>query len=107
VVAEAPKSILRRADRRLMINYVALAERFETAAKMQIALDAASKAPLLVKGAAGSSISPYVRIMNQCTLLMTQLQGEMGFTPSARARLGTPAPPIEEAEGFAVLRRIA
>jgi P27 family predicted phage terminase small subunit len=107
VVAEAPKGILRRADRRLMINYVALAERFETAAKTQIALDAGKTAPLLVKGTAGTSVSPYIRIMNHCIALMTQLQGEMGFTPSARARLGTPAPPVEAAEGFAVLRRIA
>jgi P27 family predicted phage terminase small subunit len=98
VIAEAPKGILRQADRRMMINYVVLADRFETAARTQIALDAKSTAPLLVRGAAGTAISPYVRIMNQCTALMTQLQGEMAFSPSGRARLGQPqAPGLDEA----------
>jgi P27 family predicted phage terminase small subunit len=99
VAAEAPKGILRQADRLLFQNYVLLADRLETAAKTQIALDAkAATAPLLAKGAVSAIISPYIRIMNACTVLMTQLQGEMGFTPSSRARMGQPHPPAEEAD---------
>jgi phage terminase small subunit len=42
------------------------------------------------------TISPYVRIMNHCVLLMTKLQSEMGFTPSARASLDVASLPARE-----------
>jgi phage terminase small subunit len=34
--------------------------------------------------------------MNHCVLLMTKLQSEMGFTPSARASIGVPMLPAPE-----------
>jgi phage terminase small subunit len=43
-----------------------------------------------MRGTPAVLVSPYVRIMNQATLLMNTLQAELGFTPSARARLGVP-----------------
>jgi hypothetical protein len=35
----------------------------------------------------GLVISPYVRIIHRCIILMRVLQQEMGFTSSARARI--------------------
>lgn len=43
---------------------------------------------MLMRGSPAVVISPYVRIMNQATMLMNTLQAELDFTPSARARLG-------------------
>jgi phage terminase small subunit len=35
----------------------------------------------------GHVFSPYVRIIDRCIILMRAVQQEMGFTPSARARI--------------------
>jgi phage terminase small subunit len=73
-----------------LVNYVELVDRHERAAIAQTKLDAAGRAPLLSRSGAAVTVSPYIRIMNQCVLLMTKLQSEMGFTPSARASLRGP-----------------
>jgi phage terminase small subunit len=78
------------ADRQLLTNYVVLADRFEPAAIAQNALDAGSAAPMLMRGSPTVIVSPYIRIMNQATMLMNTLQAKLAFTPSARARLGVP-----------------
>lgn len=72
----------------MFINYVVLADRFETAARTQNQIDAGTTTPLLARGAVGAVISPYIRIMDRCIPLMTQLGAELGFSPTARARLG-------------------
>jgi phage terminase small subunit len=88
LLADAPHGLLRRSDRQLFTNYVVLADRLERAAVAQNALDAVAAAPMLMQPA--GTVSPYIRIMNQATMLMNALQGELGFTPSARARMGVP-----------------
>jgi len=45
---------------------------------------------MLMRGQPSVVVSPYIRVMNQATVLMNTLQAELGFTPSARARLGVP-----------------
>ena len=107
ILKDAPKGILRRADRRMFINYVVLTDRFETAARTQNQIDARTTTPLLARGAVGAVISPYIRIMDRCTLLMTQLGAELGFSPTARARLGRPEQqhPADDGGVWAELRR--
>jgi P27 family predicted phage terminase small subunit len=108
ILKDAPKGVLRKADRQMFRNYVIAAERFERAARMQNTLDATSAAPLLTRGSAGVvMISPYIKIMNRETLIMTQLGAELGFSPTARARLGQPQPhePSEDNAAWAQLGR--
>jgi phage terminase small subunit len=53
--------------------------------------------PLLTMSAQGNpSVSPYLQIMQRCTLLMARLGSEMGFSPSSRVSLGVPALPSTE-----------
>jgi P27 family predicted phage terminase small subunit len=94
----ATRGLLRRSDRQLFTNYVVLADRFERAAVAQNALDTGASSPMLTRRSPAVTISPYIRIMNQATMLMNALQAELGFTPSARARLGVPDLPGGERE---------
>jgi hypothetical protein len=92
----------------MFLNYVIAAERFEAAARAQNKLDETASAPLLVRGSAGAMISHYCKIMDRCTLLMTQLGAELGFSPTARARLGQPQAkrePAGDSDAWATLRR--
>jgi P27 family predicted phage terminase small subunit len=107
ILKDAPKGVLRKADRQMFRNYVIAAERFEVAARMQNKLDATAPAPLLTKGSAGVMISPYIKIMNRETIIMTQLGAELGLSPTARARLGQPQShePREHDANWSALRR--
>jgi len=72
LIKDSPKGVLRNADRTMFRNFVVAAERFERAARMQNQMDATQTAQLLVKGTAGAAmISPYIRIMNRETIIMT------------------------------------
>jgi len=93
VIARAPKGILRAIDAELLAAYCELVDRPQRAAEAQARLDAGEGLPLLVRGASGLALSPYLRILNQTTMLMLRLQSEFGFTPAGRAGLGTPAEP--------------
>jgi P27 family predicted phage terminase small subunit len=109
VLSRAPKGILRAIDAELVAAYCELADRQQRAAEAQAKLDAGESLPLVVRGGAGLVPSPYLRIMNQATLLMVRLQSEFGFTPVGRARLGQPDDPRsgegEDGGAWSVLRR--
>jgi P27 family predicted phage terminase small subunit len=107
VVKRAPKGILKAIDRELVAAYVELVDRHQRAAEGQARIDSGEGLPLLVRGTSGLAPSPYLRIMDQATLLMVRLSSEFGFSPAARAGLGQPegaSPP--DADGtWSVLRR--
>src|SRR5215472_4646977 len=109
VIKRAPRGILRAIDRELVAAYCELVDRHQRAAEAQARLDAGEGLPLLVRGASGLAPSPYLRILNQTTLLMLRLQNEFGFSPAGRAGLGQPAGPRDEAGAdggpWSVLRR--
>jgi P27 family predicted phage terminase small subunit len=91
-IKDAPKGVLKRADRQLFLSYVVAVARFELAVRTQNQLDAAGTTPLLTRSSTGTAmLSPYLRAMNQASALMVQLGAELGFSTSARARLGQPA----------------
>jgi P27 family predicted phage terminase small subunit len=93
-VKDAPKGVLRRGDRHLFVSFVVAAARFETAARKQNEMDSASTAPFLMRGASGKAmLSPYLRVMREASAVLVQLGAELGFSPSARARLGQPGEP--------------
>jgi P27 family predicted phage terminase small subunit len=107
ILKDAPRGVLFKADRTTFRNYVIASERFERAARMQNQIDETASAQLLTKGSAGPMISPYIRIMNRETIIMTSLGSELGFSPTARARLGQPQPhePAEGHDRWSTLRR--
>jgi P27 family predicted phage terminase small subunit len=97
-IQDAAKGVLKRADRQLFLAYIVAAARFEVALRKQNELDASVGAvPLLTRSVAGAlTVSPYVRMMNQASAVIVQLGAELGFSPSARTRLGQPAGPISD-----------
>jgi P27 family predicted phage terminase small subunit len=107
VIKRAPRGILRAIDRELVAAYCELVDRHQRAAEAQARLDAGEGLPLLIRGATGLQVSPYVRVMNSAVLLMVRLQSEMGFSPAGRAALGTPetAGAADSSDTWSVLRR--
>jgi phage terminase small subunit len=88
VLADAPRDLLRRIDASLFANYIELMDRHAKAVVAQRALDHGAKLPFLANGKKGVMISPYIRIINHCVILMARLQSEMGFTPGAHRACG-------------------
>jgi hypothetical protein len=72
------------------------------------AMPAANELPLLVRGPNGARDEPYIRLIDRTILALTRLAAELGFTPVARARLGTskePTDPGVEGDAWGVLKR--
>jgi P27 family predicted phage terminase small subunit len=86
---DAPKTILRKIDWQMLAEYCVLADTFAVAQRAQ------NKLKLLQDN---GMPSPYLRIVRQSVEVLTRLRAEMGFSPVARTRLGTPAAKAEEQE---------
>ena len=87
LLPDVPRNLLYRIDIQAFASYVELIVRHRDAVLMQRQPDRNSQLPLIIKTRQGHVISPYVRIIDRCVLLMRALQQEFGFTPSARARI--------------------
>ncbi len=95
---DAPKDILRRIDWAQFAGYVEVWDRYVRLVQAQQRLDKGLALPFLVKGASGApALSPYLRQMNQCLILLARYAGELGFSPAARAALGRPADDRDDA----------
>jgi P27 family predicted phage terminase small subunit len=107
-LVDAPKDILRRIDWALFAGYVETWDRYTRLVRAQQRLDAATEVPFLIKGASGPHISPYLRQMDRCLLLLARYGGEMGFTPAGRARLAVARLQDEDddAQSWAALRQL-
>jgi P27 family predicted phage terminase small subunit len=105
---DAPKDVLRRIDWALFAGYVETWDRYTRLVRAQQRLDAATEVPFLIKGASGPHISPYLRQMDRCLLLLARYGGEMGFTPAGRARLAVARLQDEDAAAndWAALRQL-
>jgi hypothetical protein len=67
LVAHAPAGLLCRWDRDAAEHYVRLRVRFLRAWRAQEAMDAGQAMPYVIEGKNGLRVSPYLRVMNQCT----------------------------------------
>jgi P27 family predicted phage terminase small subunit len=105
---DAPKDVLRRIDWAMFAGYVETWDRYVRLIQAQQRLDAATEVPFLIKGASGPHISPYLRQMDRCLLLLARYGGEMGFTPAGRARLAVARLEDEDAAAndWAALRQL-
>jgi phage terminase small subunit len=109
ILLDAPRELLRRIDWVVFANYIEIVDRHAKAVMAQRKLDEGQALPFLVKGKDCPAISPYIRVINHCVLIMRNLQGEMGFTPSARARFKVPdgrQPNEDEGTGWELLRSL-
>ena len=93
----APKGVLKRIDWEVFAEYCVMVDTFTLAQRKQNKLD-------LLDGA--GQPSSYLRIVRQTVELLTKLRAELGFSPVARVRLGTPAVKVEEADEWGNLQRV-
>ena len=112
VLLDAPRALLRRIDWAVFANYIEVLDRHAQLIQAQQQLNRGQAMPYLVKGPNGFAVlSPYLRAINHCVLLMARLQSEMGFTPAARARFavinaGEDDPGEESGTGWDSLRKL-
>jgi P27 family predicted phage terminase small subunit len=98
----APKGLLKKLDRGLLVVWCEAEARHRTAAK------ALADEGLVVIGSMGQPIaSPYVRIVDAAARTMLRAAEQMGFSPASRPRLSVPAPDKPDPESpWAMLRLI-
>ena len=93
-IANAPREVLRKADRTVLAGFIVAADLHRQAAL------AVQKSQLLVKSPnLGVPIqNPYLPILNRQMLLMMRAASELGFTPCSRARIDAGKPPKQESD---------
>ena len=92
-VANMPRGVMKKIDRDILRLWVEASDRHNTARLMQAALDRDSKLKLLIKTPDGLAPSPYNDIMDKTARTMIRLAQELGFSPAARPRIHSDAPP--------------
>ena len=105
IIANVPYGILRNLDMETFGNYIVTWDRFQRACEAQNRLDEGKIYPFVRRGPNGSPVeSAFIGIMNRSSLLLIRYAAEMGFTPSARARLASdgfePAKPEQPANSW-------
>jgi P27 family predicted phage terminase small subunit len=88
--------VLKRIDRAVVVAFCVAADIFRQAAIMQ------SKTGLLVKGRRDGDVipSPLLRIMRGQAIVMFKAAEQLGFSPVARARIRSDAPPVVDDGGW-------
>ena len=94
-IRHAPRELLKKIDRDILLIWVEARDRWNTAREMQAKLDASNELKLLIKGPLGLEASPYNRILETTAKTMLRCASELGFSPAARPRLGV-APAASE-----------
>ena len=92
-IAHAPKSVLKKIDRDMLLIWVEARDRWNTAREMQAQLNRDTTLKLLVRGPMGLVPSPYNDILDKTAKVMMRVAQDLGFSPAARPRLGTAPPP--------------
>ena len=88
VLRHAPKGLLKKLDRGLLVVWCEAEARHRTAAK------ALADEGLVVVGSMGQPIaSPYVRIVDAAARTMLRAAEQMGLSPASRPRIQVSAPP--------------
>src|SRR5262249_17481289 len=96
VIENAAPGVLKRIDRAVVVAFCVAADIFRQAAIMQ------SKTGLLVKGRRDGDVipSPLLRIMRGQAIVMFKAAEQLGFSPVARARIRSDAPPVADDGGW-------
>lgn len=82
VVAVAPHGVLQRPDEALILQYVRARRIYEEANEILMA------GPLIRKYGESYRANPAIKIMNDQSDRMARILSELGFSPTARSRLG-------------------
>lgn len=88
-IANAPRDVLKRIDKSILAGFVIAADTHR-----QASIEAA-RSGLLIRSPKQilPMQNPYLPIMNRQMMLMLRAAAELGFTPSARARIDAGNPP--------------
>lgn len=107
-IEHAPKTLLKKIDRDMLLIWVEARDRWNTAREMQAQLDRDAGLKLLIRGPLGLIESPYNNILDKTAKTMIRVAQDLGFSPAARPRLKTlPEPEAEdEADPWTALRLI-
>lgn len=92
-IENAPKDVLKRIDKSVLAGFIVAADTHRKAS-----IEAGRSGLLIKSPTLGVPIqNPYLPIMNRQMMLMLRAASELGFTPSARARIdsGNPARPSD------------
>ena len=88
-VDNAPRGVLRAIDRSVLRIWVETEERYRRARVAQAELNLKQPIPDVIRTPNGSlQVSPYIAIMNRCTVIMSRVAELLGFVPVSRPRLG-------------------
>lgn len=91
IVKNAPRGMLKALDRYVLEAFV---EAWETRRQAQEKL---RRSPMVIRTPSGSAVpSPYVRIVNQQTVIIKSLIAELGFSPAARTSIAIEEEPDED-----------
>ena len=96
-IEHAPRHVLKKIDRDMLLIWVEARDRWNTAREMQIVLDRDTTLKLLVRGPLGLIASPYNDILEKTGKTMVRIAQELGFSPAARPRIKLmPEPEAED-----------
>jgi P27 family predicted phage terminase small subunit len=97
-IEHAPRGVLKRIDRGMLLIWVEAEDRHRTAMAMQAQIDRDATLKLLIRGPLGLQPSPYNDILDKTAKTMFRAAQELGFSPAARPRLRVETPPEEDAD---------
>ncbi len=105
VLPDVPPGVLKRINWQMYATFIEQVIRHRRAVIAQHKIDANSAQPFLLRGPNGVYVSPYIGIINRASDKLLRLANELGFTPSARARLiAQPEDEDENANDWGALR---
>jgi P27 family predicted phage terminase small subunit len=87
-VDNAPRGVLRAIDRSVLRIWVETEERYRRARVAQAELNLKQPIPDVITTPNGSlQVSPYIAMMNRCSVIMLKVAELLGFVPVSRPRL--------------------
>ena len=95
-IENAPQDVLKRIDKAILAGFIVAADTHR-----QASIEAA-RSGLLIRSPKQMlpTMNPYLPIMNRQMMLMLRAAAELGFTPSARARIDSGNVPAPEASDW-------
>jgi P27 family predicted phage terminase small subunit len=86
-IEHAPRHVLKKIDRDMLLIWVEARDRWNTAREMQAQIDRDVTLKLLVRGPMGLIPSPYNDILDKTAKTMIRVAQDLGFSPAARPRI--------------------